>query len=72
MNQVWNWVRGEGEREVRWRVPLRYWEGARPPGATGGGEVSWWGAVRWGRGREGEGGCTDELVCGGCGGHAAG
>jgi len=39
-NQVANWVRGEGERCVRWRVPLWYWEGARPPGATGR-VVSW-------------------------------
>ena len=23
-NQVWNWVKGEGERELRERVPLRY------------------------------------------------
>jgi len=62
VNQVWNWVRGEGDREERSRVPLRYWEGPRPPGATvqevslPGGGAEWWG----------EGGCTDEFVCGGC------
>ena len=41
VNQVWNWVRGEGERSVRERVERVYWsawaEVRAPAGATGGG-----------------------------------
>ena len=38
MNQVWNWVKGEGSSWERERVPLVYWsawpEGRSPAGAT--------------------------------------
>jgi hypothetical protein len=41
-NQVWNWVRGEGEREVRCRVPM--WNCAARVGCEGsepGAKISW-------------------------------
>ena len=58
MNQVWNWVRGEGASWARERVPLVYWsaraeEVCGPAGATVGegekGEISFEGE---GKGRE--------------------
>ena len=43
VNQVWNWVKGEGSSWERERVPLVYWSARAeevwgPAGATGGGD----------------------------------
>ena len=67
-NQVWNWVKGEGESWGRSRVPFRYWsawgEGFWPAGATAGRGVlavvwvrwgGWGGVWEMGEGRGGEG-----------------
>lgn len=48
MNQLWNWVKGEGESWERERAPRVYWsawaEVRAPAGATAkGGVVSWGG-----------------------------
>lgn len=45
VNQVWNWVRGEGESCERERVERVYWvawaEVREPAGATKGGGEGW-------------------------------
>ena len=58
VNQVWNWVKGEGWSWERERVDLVYWSACGLLGVLDGAtvvEVSWGVRRWWGRG------CTDEF-----------